>query len=50
MEVEDWDGITIFEDVRLQPLGTEEQKELVGHGQTILCQQVRQHRQQPFVI
>jgi len=36
VEMEDLDGITIFEDMKLEPLGTAEQKELVWRGRTIL--------------
>ncbi len=37
VEMEDLDGITIFEDMKLEPLGTAEQKELVWRGRTILA-------------
>jgi uroporphyrinogen decarboxylase len=37
MEMEDLDGITIFEDMKLEPLGSAEQKELVWRGRTILA-------------
>jgi uroporphyrinogen decarboxylase len=36
VEMEDLDGITIFEDMKLETLGTAEQKELVWRGRTIL--------------
>jgi len=36
VEMEDLDGLTIFEDMKLEPLGTAEQKELVWRGRTIL--------------
>lgn len=36
VEMEDLDGITIFEDMKLEPLGSSEQKELVWRGRTIL--------------
>lgn len=36
VEMEDLDGITIFEDMKLEPLGSAEQKELVWRGRTIL--------------
>lgn len=34
--MEDLDGITVFEDMKLEPLGKAEQKELVWRGRTIL--------------
>ena len=37
VEMEDLDGITIFEDMKLEPLGTAEQRELVWRGRTILA-------------
>jgi uroporphyrinogen decarboxylase len=36
VEMEDLDGLTIFEDMKLETLGTAEQKELVWRGRTIL--------------
>ncbi|MCS7185378.1 MAG: hypothetical protein N3B10_08155 [Armatimonadetes bacterium] len=36
VEMEDLDGITVFEDMKLEPLGKAEQKELVWRGRTIL--------------
>lgn len=36
VEMEDLDGITVFEDMKLEPLGKTEQKELVWRGRTIL--------------
>jgi len=36
VEMEDLDGITIFEDMKLEPLGTAEQKELFWRGRTFL--------------
>ncbi|MCS7264651.1 MAG: uroporphyrinogen decarboxylase family protein [Armatimonadetes bacterium] len=36
VEMEDLDGITVFEDMKLEPMGRAEQKELFWRGRTIL--------------